>query len=406
MPRFDYAGRDPSGSRVTGSVEAGTLDAAVGQIFERGVTPLEVNEHAAEAPGLRRQLGLDRPRREDVILFTRQMYTLTRSGVPLIRGLTQLADSTRNPVVAATIRAVIADLESGRELAGALARHPHVFSALYVSMVRVGESSGRLEEAFERIHRYLETEKETVERIKTAVRYPTFVVVAITVAVMVLMTWVIPTFAQVFERFDAELPWATRMLIGISGFFAAWWWLLIAAAVAGWFALRAWRRTERGRTEWDRRKLTVPVVGDILLRASLARFARAFSMASRSGVPILEALHVVASAVDNAWISRRIVDMREGIERGESLSRTAHRAGVFTPLVVQMLAVGDETGRLEQIVDDVADYYEREVEYDVRNLSSLIEPLLTLGIGFLIFLLALGIFLPMWELGTVAMGSR
>ncbi len=406
MPRFDYAGRDPGGARVAGSLEAGSLDAAVAQLFERGVTPLEVNEHKAEQPGLRRQLGLDQPKREDVILFTRQMYTLTRSGVPLIRGLTQLSDSTRNPVLAETIQTVIADLESGRDLSGALARHPDIFSPLYVSMVRVGESSGRLEEAFERIHQYLESERETVRRIKQAVRYPTFVVIAMVVAIMILMTWVIPTFAQVFERFDAQLPLPTRILIAVSNFFVAWWWLLVAAAAAGWVALRAWRKTEQGHREWDRRKLGVPLVGSILLRATLARFARAFSMASRSGVPILEALHVVAAAVDNAWITRRILDMREGIERGESLSRVAHRSGVFTPLVVQMLAVGEETGRLEQIIDDVADYYEREVDYDVRNLSSLIEPILTMGIALMVFLLALGIFLPMWQLGSVALGSR
>lgn len=406
MPRFDYAGRDPGGARVSGSLEAGSLDAAVAVLFERGVTPLEINEHRAEQPGLRRQLGIDQPKREDIILFTRQMYTLTRSGIPLIRGLTQLSESTRNPVLAETIHAVIADLEAGRELAGALARHPKIFSPLYVSMVRVGESSGRMEEAFERIHLYLETERETVQRIKTAVRYPTFVVVAIVVAIMILMTWVIPTFAQVFERFDAELPWPTRALIAVSNFFVAWWWLLLAAAIAGWFALRGWRRTENGQITWDRYKLRVPVIGSILLRSTLSRFARAFSMASRSGVPILETLHVVSTAVDNAWITRRILDMREGIERGESLSRTAHRSGIFTPLVVQMMAVGDETGRLDQIIDDVADYYEREVDYDVRNLSALIEPILTVGIGILIFLLALGIFLPMWELGSVALGSR
>lgn len=406
MPRFDYAGRDPGGARVSGSLEAGSLDAAVALLFERGITPLEVNEHKTEQPGLRRQLGLDQPKREDVILFTRQMYTLTRSGVPLIRGLTQLSDSTRNPVLAETIHTVIADLESGRELAGALARHPHIFNSLYVSMVRVGESSGRLEEAFERIHQYLESERETARQVKQAVRYPTFVVIAMIVAIMILMTWVIPTFAQVFERFDAQLPLPTRVLIAASNFFVAWWWLLVAAAAAGWVALRAWLKTERGHLEWDRRKLGVPVIGSILLRATLARFARAFSMASRSGVPILEALHVVAAAVDNAWITRRVLDMREGIERGESLSRVAHRADVFTPLVVQMLAVGEETGRLEQIVDDVADYYEREVDYDVQNLSSLIEPILTVGIGLMVLLLALGIFLPMWQLGSVAMGSR
>ena len=406
MPRFEYTGRDPAGARVTGALDAGSLDAAVDQLFAQGITPLDVSERAVATAGLRRRLRLDRPRREDIILFTRQMYTLTRSGVPLIRGLTRLAESTRNPVLAAAIGDIIDDLEAGRELSGALARHPRLFSPLYVSMVRVGESSGRMEEAFQRVFEYLESEKETVERVKAAVRYPTLVVIAIVVAVFVLMTWVIPTFARVFERFDTALPLATRALIAVSGFFAEYWPVLLGLVALGWLGVRAWKRTEHGRLAWDRNKLRVPVIGSILLRATLARFARAFSMAHRSGVPILETMSVIAAAVDNAWITRKVHDMRAGLERGEALSRTAMRTGVFTPLVVQMLAIGEETGRIEDMIDEVAEFYEREVEYDVRNLSTLIEPALTIGIGLLVFLLALGVFLPMWELGQAALGSR
>jgi len=405
MPRFDYTGRDRGGARVTGALEAGTLDAAVAQLFDQGITPLEVDERAGAAGSgsLARRLGLDRPRREDIILFTRQMYTLTRSGVPLIRGLTQLAASTRNPVLAEATFEIIEDLESGRELAGALARHPRIFDPLYVSIVRVGEASGRLEEAFDRMYTYLEREKETFERIKAAVRYPSIVLVAMGVAIFVLMTYVIPVFARVYDKFNAQLPLPTRVLISISGFFASYWWLVLGLVALAWYGFQVWKRTENGQLGWDRRKLGFPVIGSILLRGTLARFARAFSMAHRSGVPILEAMNVVASAVDNAWVTRKVLDMREGIEHGEPLSRTAARADVFTPLVIQMLAVGEETGRIDEMVDEVADFYEREVDYDVRNLSTLIEPVLTIGLGILVFLLALGVFLPMWDLGQAAL---
>jgi len=407
MPRFEYSGRDRSGARVNGAVEAGSLDAAVGQLFEQGVTPVEVNERASDTrPGLRRQLGMDDPKRTDLILFTRQMYTLTRSGVPLIRGLTQLAESTRNPVLADAVREIIDDLEAGRELAGALARHPRIFAPLYVSMVRVGESSGRLEEAFERMYRYLESEQEIIQQIKAAVRYPAIVIATMCVAVFILMTYVIPVFAKVYDKFDTELPLPTRILIDISGFFSEYWWLVICLVVLAWVGFRQWCRTEDGALTWDRRKLGIPVIGDILLRGTLSRFARAFAMAHRSGVPILEAMNVVASAVDNVYVSRKVLDMREGIERGESLSRTAARSEVFTPLVIQMLAVGEETGRVDEMVEEVAEFYEREVEYDVKNLSTLIEPVLTVGLGILVFLLALGVFLPMWDLGSAALGSR
>lgn len=406
MPRFEYVARDGTGSRVTGAIEAGSVDAVAGQLFDRGVTPIEINERARrKSPGLRRRLRLDEPSRDDIVMFSRQMYTLTRSGVPLIRGLTQLAESTRNPYLSETIRGVIADLESGRELAGALARHPRVFSPLYVAMVRVGEESGRLEEAFERLTTYLEKERDTIRQIKQATRYPTIVVVAIAVAIFILMTYVIPVFAGVFEKLDAELPLMTRILIGVSNFFAAYWWAILLAIGGAWYGLRQWRQTENGALRWDRGKLKTPIVGNILLRGTLARFSRAFSMAQRSGVPILQALNVTAAAVDNVWISRKILAMREGIEHGESLSRTAQRTEVFTPLVIQMMSVGEESGRLDEMVDEVADFYEREVDYDVRNLGSLIEPILTIGVAILVFLLALGVFLPMWDLGQAQLGG-
>ena len=405
MPHFRYTGRDESGARVAGAVEAGSLDGAAGVLAERGVTPIEITEQPEGSnTDLRQRLGLDRPQRDDLILFARQVFALTRSGVPIIRGLTQLAESTRNPVLKQTIRDIIDDLEAGRDFSGALARHPRIFSPLFVAMVRVGEASGRLEEAFGRMYEFLEREKETVQKIKTATRYPTFVIIAIAVAIWILMTWIIPVFANVFSRFDAELPLATRGLIAVSGFFADWWPVMLAAVVGGWFGFRQWVKTDSGLYRWDRFKLKFPIIGDILLRATLARFSRAFSMAYRSGVPILDTMNVVAGAVDNRYLSQHVLDMRAGIERGEALSRVAARSGVFTPLVLQMLAVGEETGRIDEMVDEVADFYEREVDYDVRNLSATIEPILIVGIGALVFLLALGVFLPMWDLGSAALG--
>jgi len=393
---------------VTGAIEANSLDAAVGQLFEQGITPLDVNERAEREGGtdLKRQLGLGQPKREELILFTRQMYALARSGVPLIRGLTQLAESTDNAVLAETIRQVMTDLESGRELAGALARHPHIFRPLYVAIVSVGEQSGRLEEAFGRIYQYLENEQETIQQIKSATLYPRIVLGVMVIAVFILMTFVVPVFVDLFERFeDAELPLMTRILIGVSNFFVNYWWLLIALAIGGYYGFKSWTKTEQGAVTWDRHKLRVPIIGRILLRGALARFARAFSMAYRSGVPILEALNVVVAAVDNAWIARKVTHMREGIERGEALSRVAQRADVFTPLVVQMLAVGEETGRVEDMVEEVADFYEREVAYDVRHLGSYIEPILIMFMAVLVFILFLGIALPYWEIAMQGAGG-
>lgn len=399
MTQYAYQGRDRSGEKVSGQLEAASLDAAAEQLASRGITPLDVQPQ--QAPAERRAPRWQKqPSRADLILFTRQLYTLIRAGVPLIRGLNQLAASTRNPVLVATLQAIIEDLESGRELAGAMARHPRVFRPLYVAIVRVGEQSGRLEEALDQIHRFLDKEYSLRQQIKTATRYPLIVIATMAGAVYFLMTWVIPVFADVFARFDAELPLPTRILIGTSEFFAAYWWLILAGLAGGVLGFRAWARSAAGMLRWDRFKLRLPIFGSILLRGALGQFARALAMSYRAGVPILEAMNVIAAAVDNAWISRQVLAMRDGIQRGEEISRVAARTEVFTPLVLQMLVVGEETGGLDDMADEVAEFYQRELDAEIKNLNTLIEPILTIALAGLVFMLALGIFLPMWELGS------
>ena len=404
VPRYAYRARNARGQSMEGMVE-GPSDAAVAeQLAGDGLIPVEIRPAGGGVRSLSAPLRLParRPSSAEITLLARQLYALTRAGVPIIRGLNQLADSTRNERLASTLREVVDDLESGRDLAGAMARHPDIFSPLFVSMVQVGEASGRLEEALLRVFRYLERERRTVNLIRTALRYPTFVVVAIAVAIFILMAYVIPVFAQVFERFDLDLPLATRIIIGVSNVVAAWWWLLLGLAGGAWFGFRHWTRRDDGRLWWDRQRLRFPVIGDIVLRASLSRFARAFAMASRSGVPLLQALNVVSRTADNAYIAGKILGMREGIERGETIARTAAASRVFTPLVVQMIAVGEETGQVDDMLDEVAEFYETEVDYDVRRLGETIQPVLVVAVGVIVFVLALGVFLPMWDLTQIA----
>ncbi|MDR9451964.1 MAG: type II secretion system F family protein [Acidimicrobiia bacterium] len=330
------------------------------------------------------------------------MYALTRAGIPTIQGLTSLAASTPNERLGEIIREVVSDLESGRDMAGALARHPHTFPTLYISMVHVGEESGRLEEALWRLFQYLEREKVTVDRIKSALRYPTVVIVAVGIAIGILTVMVIPAFAKVFSNFDMQLPWATRLILGFSEFMAVWWPGVLALLVGAYIGLRAWTRTARGRLIWDRYKLRLPVVGDILERATLARFARSFAMTSRAGVPVTQGLLSVARAVDNAYLSRKIRGMNTGIQRGDNLTRVATNSGMFTPLVLQMLALGEETGQIDDMMEEAAEFYEREVDYDIDRLSDLIQPVITVILGVMVLILALGVFLPMWDLTQIA----
>ena len=404
MPRYAYRARNARGQSMEGMVE-GPDDAAVAeQLTSDGLIPVEIRPAGGAVPSLNIPLRLParRPSSSEITLFARQLYALTKAGVPIIRGLNQLADSTRNERLASVLREVVDDLESGRDLAGAMARHPGIFSPLFVSMVQVGEASGRLEDALLRVFRYLERERQTVNLIRTALRYPTFVVVAVGVAVFILMAYVIPVFAQVFERYDLDLPLATRIIIGVSNVVAAWWWLILGFAAAAWFGFRHWTGRDDGRLWWDRQRLRFPVIGDIVLRASLGRFARAFAMASRSGVPLLQALSVVSRTADNAYIAAKIRGMREGIEHGETIARTAAVSHVFTPLVVQMIAVGEETGQVDEMLDEVAEFYESEVDYDVRRLGETIQPVLVVAVGVIVFILALGVFLPMWDLTQIA----
>jgi MSHA biogenesis protein MshG len=267
-------------------------------------------------------------------------------------------------------------------------------------MVRVGEETGRLDEAFKRITDYLELEKETRQRIKAAIRYPVFVFIAIGIAIGVINIFVIPVFADLFAKSNVPLPWQTRLLMATSNFFVAWWPVILGGLLGAAFGFRGYINTEKGRYWWDKNKLKIPIVGGILHRATLGRFARAFSMALTSGVPLVQAMTVVARSVDNEYIAEHILNMRNGIERGESLTRTATITNQFTPLVLQMLSVGEETGEVDNLLVEVADFYEREVDYDIKNLSASIEPILIIAVGIMVLILALGVFLPMWDLST------
>jgi MSHA biogenesis protein MshG len=284
-----------------------------------------------------------------------------------------------------------------------LARHPKVFTPFYLSMVRVGEMTGRLEEVFLRLFDHMEFERFMREQVKSALRYPSFVVMAMGVALMVVNIWVIPAFAKVFKGFGAELPLMTRILIGFSDFTVAWWHAILGGVVGAVFAFKSWVGTTRGRYLWDKLKLRIPIAGKIVRKATLARFARSFALASRSGVPVIQALSTVAMTVDNAYIAEKVEQMRDSIERGESVLRAAIGAGVFTPVVLQMIAVGEESGSLDEMMEEISAMYQSEVEYELKTLAQQIEPILIVMLGAMVLVLALGIFLPLWDLGKVAM---
>lgn len=407
MGAFRYRARDARGEALEGVLEGSSADAVANQLINSGITPIEIEENPAGADvwtELRRQLASRKPSLDELALFSRQMYTLMRAGVPIIRALNGLAETTRNPKLAATVNDLVLQLESGRDLTTAMGQHPQVFSSLMLSMVQVGESTGRLDRAFQQLAEYLESEKQVRDQIKAALRYPVTVVVFIAAAIAIINVQVIPQFAKMFASFKTELPLPTRILVVTSDFFVNFWPHLLVLAIAGGFALRGWIGSEKGRYKWDRFKLHIPFTGSIIRRASLARFSRAFSMALASGVPLIQALTVTARAVDNAYIGERVLMMRNGVERGDALTRTAAATGLFTPLVLQMLAVGEESGAVEEMLDQVGEFYEREVAYDLKRLSAAVEPALIVIIGAMVLVLMLGVFLPLWDMASLARG--
>lgn len=412
MPYFAYKARNARGELLTGILEGADSGAVADQLFGSGATPIEINpskrgpaarDGAEGLEGLWARLGTRKVTSMDVQLFSRQIYTLLKSGVPIMRGLAGLQESAINKSFARVIKDLRESLDSGRELSVAMARHPAVFTPFYLSMVRVGEMTGRLEEVFLRLFDHLEFDRDMRERVKTALRYPSFVIVAMIIAMVIVNMFVIPSFSTVFKQFGAELPLMTRILIGTSQFTVDYWPVMAGTAAGAIAGFLKWTHTVKGRLAWDRYKLRLPIAGKIIHKATMARFARSFSLSMRSGVPIVQALSVVSQTADNAWLSSRIEGMRDGVERGESILRTSIAANVFTPIVLQMIAVGEESGSLDELMDEIAQMYEREVDYELKTLSSQIEPILITFLGVMVLVLALGIFLPIWDLGKAAL---
>jgi len=407
MIAFKYEGRDQQGALVTGQLEAESEDAVVTHLTGINITPVNISIQVGKL-SLGNSLRFDFPRRKipliDLIFFSRQMYTLMRAGVPILESLQGLRDSTPCEHLAEVISELRDGLDSGEELSAAMRHHPEAFSSLYISIVEVGETSGALPESFLKLVNYLELERETRERVKSAMRYPIIVIIAIASAVLIINLFVIPAFASVFNKFGADLPLPTQLLIATSSFTVNYWYLIVAFIIALPIAIRFYLSKERGRLTWDRIKLRLPIIGSILYRATMGRFSLAMAICVKSGVPWGQAMLVVSNAVDNAYVSRHVLKMRDDVEQGITITQAATASNLFPSIVLQMIRVGEQTGSLDSLLSEVAEYYEREVEYQLKNLSASIEPVLLICVGILVLILALGVFLPMWDMGGAAMG--
>lgn len=398
MAVFEYKGRDYKGELVEGKLEAETENQAADILVSRSIIPVEFHEANANKSFSLASLFTEKVGLDEMQILTCQMYSLTRSGIPMLRAIKGLAETTISKKLKVVLEDITEQLTTGKSLSSAMKMHSDVFDNLFISMVSVGENTGKLEEVFLQLSNYFEREQTTRKQIKGAMRYPLIVLFTIAIALVILNIFVIPQFASMFSNAGAELPLPTKILIASSEFFLSYWPLMLASIIGSFFGFKAWKKTEQGIRKWDKFRINMPVIGTIVFRATLARYCRTLSMMLGAGVPITQALDLVSEAVDNAYMGDKIRNMKAGIEAGESMLRVSKQSGLFTPLILQMVAVGDETGQIENLLNDGADFYEKEVDYELKNITDKIEPILIGFIAGIVIILALGIYLPMWDM--------
>jgi type IV pilus assembly protein PilC len=401
MPEtFQYKVKDKTGKVVEGSLEAENAQLVVGKLREMGYVPIEIQQ--AGGGGLKRELKIpgftDRVKLKDVAVFSRQFATMINSGLSLLRSLYILAEQTENKALGEIINQVRLDVEKGSSLSAALAKHPKAFNRLYISMVRAGEIGGVLDSVLLRLADTIEKQVELRRKVKSAMTYPVVVAVLVLLIVTAMLLFVIPMFEDLYKELGGKLPAPTQLLINISKLCRKLWWLIIGGEIAAVFGFRKWINSENGRQRWDALKLKMPIFGGLVRKTALARFGRTLSALVRSGVPILESLDIVAETSGNWVVAQAVRDTQAAVKRGDPLSRKLEDHPVFPPMVVQMMAVGEETGALDEMLDKIADFYDQEVEATVDALTSLIEPLLIVVMGICVGGMVIALYMPMFNI--------
>ena len=401
MPYFKYQARDQEGKSSTGEADAASASALASQLLAKGLTPIKIEETKKKGtggPNFKKDIIPPKVKTTDLVVLCRQLYSLSKAGVPIMNILRRLAETARNSTLQKTLNGIADKISGGQTFANALSSYPKIFPPVFISIVRAGEDSGQLEGAYLELAQYLENEQKTVRRIKAAIRYPIIVITAILIALIIINVFVIPNFAKMFTSFHAELPLPTRILLGFSGFLVTKGKYLAIGVVIFVIVFKRYIKTKEGRYRWDKFKLKMPIIGNILHRAYIGRFCRGFSLMINAGVPLVKAVSLVANVVGNSYVGRHLEAMCVTIGRGEPLTNAATETKLFSPLALQMLSVGEESGTLDEMLQQVAQFYESEVEYDLSRLDQLLEPIMLGIMGAMVLMLAVGVYLPMWSM--------
>jgi type IV pilus assembly protein PilC len=398
MPEtFTYKARDKSGNLVNGTMQADNESLVLARLREMGYSPLEASKKSS---GMQLEINL-RPGRvklKELAVFSRQFATMVNSGLPILRALAILADQTESKELAKVITLVRLDVEQGASLSGALVKHPKAFNDLYVAMVKSGETGGVLDDVMLRLADEIEKEVHLRQKIKSAMTYPIAVVGLVLLIMTAMLLFVVPQFEAIYDDLGGTLPVPTKVLLGMSKLFQAYWWIAIAGAIGFFQFLKRYKKTEKGRTQIDAFKLRVPIFGNLFHKTALSRFSSTLGMLLKSGVPILQALDIVIDTVNNRVLSKAVVDVQNSVREGESIAKPLGKHSVFPPMVVQMLAVGEETGQVDTMLAKVAIFYDNEVEAMVDALTSLIEPILIAVIGGCVGGAVIALYMPMFDI--------
>ncbi|PIR65521.1 MAG: hypothetical protein COU52_03935 [Candidatus Omnitrophica bacterium CG10_big_fil_rev_8_21_14_0_10_43_8] len=404
MPNFKYKVRDKYGRPLNGTLGGENKEGVINYLKKMGYTPISVEEYNETFSIKSFLLKFNKVKLEDMIMFTRQLVTLQSAGLPLLMNLSAVKEQTESSVLKNVISQLSLDIEGGSTFADALSRHPNVFDDLYVNMIKSGEISGTLDEVLERLASLAEYQMEIKAKVKSATLYPVIVVITLVVAFLVVVTFVLPRFADLFSRFGVDLPLPTKILLMINYVVRRWWYACIALAGAAVFLFRAYIKTAHGRFAWDNFKIKVPVFGPIMLKISLSRFARVTSSLIKSGIPLLQVLDMASKTTGNSIVERAIDNIKKAVNDGKPMHEPMKIDKLFPPIVTQMVSVGESTGKLDQLLARVSDYYDRQVDYALKNLTTAIEPLLIFCLGGMVLTMALAIFLPLWDMMHVFKG--
>ncbi len=397
---YTYKVRDRAGKMVEGSLEADNAQLVVSKLRSMGYVPIEIQQTSGKS--LSREIKIpgfsDRVKLKDVAVFSRQFATMINAGLSLLRALYILAEQTENKALAEITNQVRIDVEKGASLSQALSKHPKAFNRLYIAMVKAGEIGGVLDSVLLRLADTIEKQVELRRKVKSAMTYPAVVAVLVLVIVSAMLLFIIPMFEDLYTELGGKLPLPTQILINISKIVRTYWWLIFGGEAAAVILFRRWIKTESGRNQWDAMKLKAPVFGPLVRKTALARFSRTLSALVRSGVPILESLDIVAETAGNHVVAEATRDTQSAVKRGEPLARRLEEHPVFPPMVVQMMAVGEETGAMDEMLDKIADFYDQEVEATVDALTSLIEPLLIVVMGVCVGGMVISLYMPMFNI--------